>query len=121
MLIGTWYLSKELKVILKLYFSFDKVLLTTVALSIGQVGFYLSYMPLTEYPAIYYAQCFFYPLCLFCQSGYYRVVLTHVSWTQCETIIVKIMLLLGGTSCFTLGLYYTISGAQFTNGRDDVL
>lgn len=65
--------------------------------------------------------CSLYPFLVFIQTGYYRVVLVHVKWKKFQTILMKIALILGGTSYFSLGIYFTFDQTSFTNNADPEL
>lgn len=76
------------------------------------------YLPLSVHKWVQYVLCVMYPLAIFIHAGHYRVVLVHVEWTKCQTIVMKIALLIGGSSCFGLSIYYTIFGVDFVEEGD---
>ena len=114
--IATYKLCNNWKVLLRLTFMIDKVMLAGLLQYVGVMGFILIFIPYT--PSAWFYQCLFilYPIYWLLYIGNFRVCMVYCEWTKVQTIIYKITLLVGSTSYFILGVYYLVDKLKFTRG-----
>lgn len=105
----SYYLSRDWKVMGKLFCSFDRVLASAIATAIS-IGMYCG-MEAEElkYPWVYYSWIVISPFELISYAGYLRLVIIFSDWKSWQTILTKIAIAIGGASYFGLGMYFTIS------------
>ena len=116
--IATSYcLCKDRNVLVKLYLTVDKLFVTEIIETVAVFAYVSIYMPYSQYPWFYRFYQIIYPVMIFSTTGYLRVILIYSDWKPIQVIAYKICLMIGAISFFTIGIFYTVTSAQFTNGR----
>lgn len=113
---ATYKICKNWKVLLRLYFMVDKVLLAALLEYIGVMSFILIFLPYTPLYILYYALTGLYPIVWFLYIGNFRVLIIYCNWSKWQVIAYKMTLLIGSTSYFVLGVYYLVGNLRFTKG-----
>lgn len=118
---ASFYLSHNWKVILKIYASFDRILVAEIAMMISVGVFATKYIPFANDAWIYYSVYGLYPILLLTFSGYYRIMMIYCKWKPWQTILIKIAVAAGAGAYFGLGMYYTVVDGKFTDGASEEL
>lgn len=113
---STYNLCKNFKVIRRLYFMLDKILMSSILIYIGVLGFILIFLPFTPSPWLYQSLIVLFPLMYLCYTGHYRVMLVYCDWERWQVLSFKATLMIGAMSYFFLGIYYLVNQLRFTRG-----
>lgn len=118
---NSYYLSRNWKILLKLFSSFDRILVAEIAMMISVGVFATKYIPYSSYPWLYYLLYAFYPMLILTFSCYFRTMMIYCKWKSWQTILIKIAVASGAGAYFGLGMYYTVVDGKFTDGASEEL
>ena len=116
-ILASYSLCHNKKVLIKLYLTVDKLFVTEVIETVAVFAYVTIYIPYAEYPWFFRFYEIIYPIMIFTTTGYLRVILIYSDWKPVQVIAYKICLMIGAISFFSIGIFYTVTSAQFTNGR----
>lgn len=109
-------LCKNWKVLMKLFFMVDKVLLAAILEYIGVMSFIIIFLPYTPLYILYYILTVIYPIIWLLYIGSFRVMIIYCDWSKWQVLAYKCTLLIGSTSYFILGVHYLVGNLRFTKG-----
>ena len=108
--IGGWKLCQNKKVLPKLVFCLDTPFIAAIANLVAIFGFIKVYDSYLDYPWVYYLQYLLQPILYLLFLGYFRITIVYCKWSVKQTILMKIVLILGALSHFTVGLFFIMNG-----------
>lgn len=113
---ATYNLCKNWKVVKRLYFMIDKILMSAILVYIGVLGFILIFLSFTPSAWFYQSLFVLFPVLWLFYTGHFRVMMVYCEWEKWQVITFKITLLIGAMSYFILGIYYLVNQLRFTRG-----